>query len=389
MNPAKIKVLEVNIDDQGNGGVYSLVKNVIENKSDDMQIDIAALEPFEKKENIKHLKSFGTRIFFTGYCGNKIKKQFHIYKKMCTLLKKEKYDVVHIHSDVANKLLVSGMAAKRCGVRKIILHAHATGIDGNNRNVKEKAHRLCRSLLHTIGAEYAACSYAAAKWMFPGIRKDDVIIIKNGIDVDRYSFDKTVRDDVRGSLGLKEEDFLIGHVGRFMYQKNHSYIIDVFDDFLKKWNIENRPGTPKLLLVGDGDLRPKIKKKAEKKGIRDRIIFYGLSNRVNDLLQAMDVFIMPSNFEGFGIAALEAQASGLDVVCSDKVPKSVRQIRNVSFLPITQEAVGKWSEALMKVHTDKRRDYADYLKKRGYDIKNTIDHLIDIYSQVVRNPFCS
>ena len=91
--------------------------------------------------------------------------------------------------------------------------------------------------------------------------------------------------------------------------------------------------------------------------------------------------MMPSNFEGFGIAALEAQASGLDVVCSDKVPKSVRQIRNVSFLPITQDAIDKWSEALLNVHTANRRDYVDYLKKSGYDIKNTIDHLINIYSQ--------
>lgn len=377
----KIKVLEVNVDDQGNGGVYSLIKNVIENKPENLKIDIAALEPFENTSNIKYLNKLGTSVHYVGYMGNKLKKQLVIYKNMIRLLKSKKYDVVHIHSDVANKLLVSGMAAKRCGVRKIILHAHATGIDGNNRNLKEKAHRLCRPRLQTLGTDYAACSYAAAKWMFPSVRKEDVIIIKNGIDVDRYRFYKTVRDSVRDSLGIKEDDFLIGHVGRFMYQKNHSYIIDVFDDFIKKWNSEKRHGTPKLLLVGEGELMPQIKKKAEKKGIRDRVIFYGLSNRVNDLLQAMDVFMMPSNFEGFGIAALEAQASGLDVVCSDKVPKSVRQIRNVSFLPITQDAIDKWSEALLNVHTANRRDYVDYLKKSGYDIKNTIDHLINIYSQ--------
>ena len=160
----KIKVLEVNVDDQGNGGVYSLIKSVIENKPENLQIDIAALEPFEKKENIRYLRSLGTRIFFTGYKGNKIKKQLYIYKHMCTLLKKERYDVVHIHSDVANKLLVSGLAAKACGVPNIILHSHATGTDGKNRKIKKVVHDLCRNYLQYVGTDYAACSYAAAKY---------------------------------------------------------------------------------------------------------------------------------------------------------------------------------------------------------------------------------
>lgn len=380
MDSEKIKVLEVNIDDQGNGGVYSLIKSVIENKPDNISIDIAALEPFDKKSNIKYLNNLGTHVYYVGYNGNKLKKQIIIYQNMIKLLKKKKYDVVHIHSDVANKLLVSGMAAKKCGVKRIILHSHATDVDGDKRELKMKMHYLCRNRLKAIGAQYAACSYAAAKWMFPGIKKEDVIIIKNGIDVSKYGFDKDVRKKERDALGLKKNDFLIGHVGRFMYQKNHSYILEVFGDLLKKWEKADKKGTPRLLLIGDGHLMPEIKEQAVQMGINDKIIFYGLSDKVCDLLQAMDAFIMPSNFEGFGIAALEAQASGLNIICSDKVPKAVRQIKNVFFLPITKEATGKWSDLLINFDYGKRTDNSEYLKKRGYDIESTVKHLVDIYA---------
>lgn len=375
----KIKVLEVNVDDQGNGGVYSLIKSVIENKPEDMQIDIAALEPFEKKENIKYLRSRGTRIFFVGYKGNKIKKQIYIYKHMCTLLKKERYDVVHIHADVSNKLFVSGLAAKMCNVSTIILHSHATGVDGKNRALKEKIHFAFRGRLRMLGAEYAACSYKAAKWMFPWAKKNDIFLLKNGIDLDKYHYNEKVRKSIRKVLNINKDDLLIGHVGRFMYQKNHTYILDIFEDISKRYKVINKKGQVRLLLVGDGELLPEIKKRAEKRGLIEKIIFYGLSNSVNELLQAMDVFIMPSNFEGFGIAALEAQASGLPVICSDKVPKSIRQTKSVNFLPITEKAIPKWSESILNIGTESRRDYCSLLEKKGFGIRSTVNSFINLY----------
>ena len=375
----KIRVLEVNVDDQGNGGVFSLIKSVIEKKPDDMQIDIAALEPFEKKENIKYLRSLGTRIFFVGYKGSKIKKQFYIYKHMCSLLKQERYDVVHIHSDVANKLLVSGLAAKRCGVPKILLHSHATGTDGNNREIKEKLHLICRKLLKIINGKYVACSYSASKWMFPGIPKTGVTLIKNGIDIEKFAFNENIRKKVRAELDIDNSDYLIGHVGRFMYQKNHEYVIKIFSDFCESWKKHGCEGDTKLLLVGAGELIANIKKIVKDKGLDDNVIFYGLSDRVNELLQGMDVFILPSFFEGLPIVGIEAQAAGLPVLLSDTITKEAALTENAVFLPIDDGSIYRWSEKLMYSKKYIRKNMSSLIEKKGYSIEATVGQLIDFY----------
>lgn len=376
----KVKVLEVNVDDQGNGGVFSLIKSVIENKPDDLQIDIAALEPFEKKENIKHLKGLGTRIFFVGYKGNKILKQISIYKHMCTLLKEERYDVVHIHSDVANKLFVSGLAAKRCGVKRILLHAHASGMDGTGREIKQKIHFFMRERLKMLGAEYLACSYKAAKWMFPWEKKDGIKIIKNGIKLDDFRYDKRKRKEIRKKLGVKDKDVLIGHVGRFMYVKNHDYILDVFKYVSDHADATGQAGTPRLLLVGTGELMPDIRKKAIDLNIDKNVIFYGLSKNVNELLSAIDVFLLPSFSEGFPVVGIEAQAAGVPVIFSDRISKEVRINSNVRFLPIDEDSVSLWGEAVMSMDISGRKDCVDYLHEKGYDIKDMVKELLGLYT---------
>ena len=376
----KVKVLEVNVDDQGNGGVFSLIKSVIENKPDDLQIDIAALEPFEKKENIKHLKGLGTRIFFVGYKGNKILKQISIYKHMCTLLKEERYDVVHIHSDVANKLFVSGLAAKRCGVKRILLHAHASGMDGTGREIKQKIHFFMRERLKMLGAEYLACSYKAAKWMFPWEKKDGIKIIKNGIKLDDFRYDKRKRKEIRKKLGVKDKDVLIGHVGRFMYVKNHDYILDVFKYVSDHADATGQAGTPRLLLVGTGELMPDIRKKAIDLNIDKNVIFYGLSKNVNELMSAIDVFLLPSFSEGFPVVGIEAQAAGVPVIFSDRISKEVRINSNVRFLPIDEDSVSLWGEAVMSTDISGRKDCVDSLHEKGYDIKDMVKELLELYT---------
>lgn len=385
MGNKKVRVLEINVDDQGNGGVFSLVKNIIESKPENIKIDIAALEPFEKQENITHLNNLGTSVYYVGHNGNKLRKQQVIYNNMVHLLKKKKYDVVHIHADVANKLLVSGLAAKKCGVPKIILHSHATGTDGNNRELKEKIHKVCRQRLADLGAEYAACSYVAAKWMFPRIRKEDVTIIKNGIDLEKYRYNPEVRKETRKQLGLNDEDFLIGHVGRFMYQKNHEYIIDVFDAVCKKWLDEKRKGNVKLLLVGDGELVSDIKKKVKAKGLEDRVILYGLSNKVNELLQAMDAFILPSHFEGLPIVGIEAQAAGLPVLFSSNITREARLIKTSKFISINDDSIEKWVENLLKISVNFTWvDTMEILQGKGYGINETVKELVQLYANKKR-----
>lgn len=164
-----MKVLEVNVDDLHSGGVYSLVKNVIVDKNADIKIDIGAIERFVNIENIKTLNNYNCDVYYVGYEGCKWKKQFVCFNNLRKLLKRNNYDCVHIHADVSNKLLVSALAAKSVGVKKIILHSHAAGVDGNHRLAKRNIHFICRRLLIHIGTDFVACSGVAAAWMFPNI----------------------------------------------------------------------------------------------------------------------------------------------------------------------------------------------------------------------------
>ena len=190
------RVLEVNVDDTGYGGVFSLVKGVIAQKQQGECIDIAAIEKFENQSNIDDLNKYGCKVNYIGFTGNKIFKQFVCFNNLRKLIKKEKYDCVHIHADVANKLLVSGLASKTAGVKKIILHSHAAGVDGNHRKLKVFMHKGCRGLLKAIGTDYVACSDLAAHWMFPGVPEKYINIIKNGVDLDRFRYNEDSRQEV-------------------------------------------------------------------------------------------------------------------------------------------------------------------------------------------------
>lgn len=374
------KILEVNVDDRGLGGVYGLVKNIIQASPEDVRIDIACLETFENKENIKELNRYGSHVYYVGYNGNKLKKQAKIYKNLKALIADQHYDTVHIHADVANKLLVSGYAAKHSGVKQIILHSHATGTDGAHRARKEKIHKLCRTKLPKIGTDFATCSDLAAKWMFPSIPKSQITQINNGIDLPKFRFSKEQRTEIREELQLSER-FVIGHVGRFMYQKNHAYLIKMFAELYRTWKQEPIGREPVLFLVGDGELKAEIAEETKRLGIAHAVIFHGLSGRVNALMQAMDVFVLPSHFEGLPIVGVEAQAAGLPVVFSDQITREAELTNEVTYLPITEDAIGHWVRTVLHYETFERYDTYERLKAEGYQIEDTVNKLLALYGE--------
>lgn len=222
------KVLEVNVDDLYSGGVFSLLKNVIINRDSTINIDIAALEKFEKKENLDILAEHNCKVHYVGCTGNKILKQLKIYKNLKSLIETETYDCIHIHADVSNKLLISGLAAKRAGARKIILHSHASGVDGKYRKMKLLIHKVCRCFLKYIGTDFVACSDLAAFWMFKNISLNHITIINNGVDLEKFRFNVEMRYEMRKKLNIRDNELVIGHVGRFAYQKNHEYLVTLF-----------------------------------------------------------------------------------------------------------------------------------------------------------------
>lgn len=371
-----MKALEINVDDLFNGGVYSLVKEVIvNNHNKDITIDIAAIEKFQKQENIDLLAQYGTSVYYVGCETNKIRKQFCVYRNLKKFLENNHYDCVHIHSDVSNKLFVSGLAAKKAGVKKIILHSHASGIDGNHRFIKYLIHIIMRPFLKRIGTEYVACSDVAANWMFPSIDVSKIKIIKNGIDVNKFKFDESKRGNVRKELNLSDNNIVLGHVGRFSYQKNNSFLIKILKEAIKE-NPNYR-----LLMVGSGPDEEKVKGLVKKQNLEDYCIFYGLSNKVDELYQAMDVVLFPSHSEGLCIAGIEAQSTGLPTIFSDKVPRLAKIIDNVSFLPIEHNDAVIWAKEIAKysAYIYKRVDCSSSLEKKGFTIKDTIDDFVSLY----------
>ena len=365
------KVLEVNVDDLYLGGVFSLVKNVVKNKPKDMQIDIAAIEKFTDKENIQSFEKCGSKVYYVGYDGNKWLKQFICFFHLKKLIREQNYTCVHIHADVANKLMVSGMAARTAGVTKIILHSHAAGVDGNHRWLKAWIHRRCRRLLKWIGTDYVACSDIAAEWMFPNIAAKEITLIQNGIDLQKFRFSQTVREMVRKQLQISDE-LLIGHVGRFCYQKNHDFFLEI----LKQ--IRERGLHAKLLLVGEGPNEKAFREKVHACGLDSYVIYYGVSKKVHELFMAMDLFALPSHFEGLPIVGVEAQASGLPVIFSDTITREAKITQAVSYLGIDARDVSKWLDTIIHYGKEKRDRIKAYdiLKNAKFDIVDTVNGFI-------------
>lgn len=369
-----IRVLEVNVNDHSYNGVFSLVKNVIQHKPHNLKVDIACFEHFENKNNLLILNKYKTRVFFIGESGNKVQQQKIMYMNLYHFLIANKYDYVHIHSDVANKLLILGLAAKKAGVKNIIFHSHASNVDGRFRFIKRIIHKVSAPFLKKIGTKFVAVSNIAGRWMYPNISSNEIILIKNGINLNKFKFNYNRRVEVRNKLGLNNK-LVIGNVGRFAYQKNHLFLLKVFKEYLKV-----NPNSI-LLLIGEGKDKNKIIDKARKYGIRDKIIFYGTSNRVNELLQAMDVFLLPSHFEGLPIVGVEAQAADLPVIFSDKITREVKILNTTKYLPIKKRYLKNWITFIEKNKNLDRVDTSLIMKKNGFSINDTVNQFINLYKE--------
>ena len=202
--------------------------------------------------------------------------------------------------------------------------------------------------------------------------KYDYTIVNNGIDTEKFVFDKQVRDKIRTGLKI-ENKFVVGHIGRFSYQKNHEFLIDIFNEVYKK------NSNAVLLLLGCGELEKQIREKVHILGLDKAVIFNGTVSNANEFYQAMDCFVLPSHFEGLGIVAVESQASGLKTLCSDVVPKEAQITNLLEFMSLSDTAEA-WAEKVLSYDNRYgRRDMSDEIKKSGFDIKYSAKQLEGLY----------
>ena len=369
-----MKVLEINVDDVGLSGVYALVENVIRHKPEGLKLDIACIAEFENSENIRRLNAMGTDVHYVGTRGGKLSRPRAYYTNTLRVLREGHYDCVHIHGDVAYLLLIFAAAACRAAVGKIILHSHAAGIDGGSRRLKAILHDLAKGPLSRRATDFAACSDMAAAWMYPGVDPSRVSMVRNGVEAERFAFDPDVRRRLRGDLKL-EDSFVVGHVGRFAYQKNHEFLVEAFAE------IRRRVESAKLLLVGEGVLFDEVRAKVSRLGLEHDVIFYGASRDVPALLQAMDLFALPSHFEGLPVVGVEAQAAGLPVLYSDRITRQAKLTDDVWYLPVGQGDAGQWADAAAKIagmDIDRTTGY-EKVMQAGYTIDNTVRDFLRLY----------
>lgn len=350
------------------GGIESFLHNVLLHMDmTELQIDIVAVK---LKDSVftSALEARGIRFFELS---GKLR-SLENHRLFGDLLKKEKYDVVHFN-------LYQGLSlsyvqqAKNMGVPVRIAHSH-------NSALRKSRGRWLKLLLHNAGkflwtgaaTDLWACSGIAAKFLFGKkvLSEKGFTFIPNGIDVERFRFDPAQREAVRAELGLTDE-FAVGNVGRLCYQKNQSFLLDVFAELLKQ-----RPDS-RLILVGDGEDREKLKEKAERLEISDKVIFYGVTNQIEQILWAMDVFAFPSRFEGFGIVAIEAQAAGLPVLCSEAVPAEARIIDKTYILPLEANL---WKNKLINENCVHDRCFTNnIIKNAGFDVEIVKNKIQSVY----------
>lgn len=271
------------------------------------------------------------------------------------------YRIVHSHLDCMSAIPLK--AAKKHGVPVRIAHAHSSRQD---RDLKYPLKLLFKRGIARQATQLFACGREAGKWMFG---TDDFHVLNNAIDAERYRFDPKVRQEVRSELGIPADALVAGHVGRFMAPKNHGFLLRIFAEL---------PDHARLLLVGDGELRAENEQLAEVLGIRDRVIFAGLRSDVDRMLQAMDVFVFPSLYEGLPLSIIEAQAAGLPCLISDKVPIECKKTDLITQLPL-DASPAEWAEAVLAAAKQPRTDTLMQIREAGFDIRANAEWLQNYY----------
>lgn len=284
----------------------------------------------------------------------------------------KEYKVIHGH--VRSTASIYLLIAKIYGLTTIT-HSHSTssgsGIESIIKNIMQFPIRF-------IADYFFACSKIAGEWLFGkrACKKKNFFIIKNAIEAKKFIFNENTRREQRCLLGL-EDKYVIGHVGRFDPPKNHEFIIDIFK------SIHNINEDVLLLLIGDGVLKDSIKKMVDNLGLHNSVIFTGVRPDIPDLLQAMDIFLFPSIFEGLGISLIEAQATGLHCIVSETIPEEAHITDLVHSIP-QNTPVEIWSDKILKyIDGYERQNMYNNIKTSGYDIKTSSEFLEKFYLELL------
>ena len=355
MNDTPIRVLQI-MGIVESGGVEAVIMNYYRHiDKSKVQFDFV-MHKGGNPNYIAEAKSMGAKVYeVTPYIENIIKFTYEIYK----IIKEGNYQIVH--SNMNSLSGFSLMASFVAGAKVRILHNHTT--DSEAEGFRTKIKRVLRPFAKAFANQNWACSKLAGEWMYgkEAVEKGSVTVINNAIDLDKFAFNHDKRDELRKELGL-EGKFVIGHVGRFMKPKNHEFLIDVFAEVAKQK--ENSV----LLLVGEGELLENIREKVKKLKLTEKVMFLGIRKDVSDLYNVMDVFVLPSLYEGLPVVGVECQANGLPFLCSDNVTKEIAFSKATELISFDSD-VNDWAVKSITMGTQERVECKIDFKSAGYDIR--------------------
>lgn len=374
-----VRVLQVNISSFGFGGMSNFIfKLGNEIQQYGITFDYLPSQNIKYLEYVGKIREQGGRVYDIDYgqYHSKVRRKIAFFQNLFFVLKKEKYSIVHINADQAYIALACSIIAKWKHTPHIIVHSHSTGLDGTKKSrLKLLAHRLCKPFLPLFATRFFACSPKAAQWMLPFFvfKQANYKIIKNGIQMEQFLFDLAQRDALRIQLNL-QDCFVIGHIGRFTIQKNHLFLLKIFESVLRK------DAQARLVLIGEGPLREMVCEEAVKRNLFDKIIFIENTSHVGIYMQAMDVFVLPSIFEGLGIVAIESQTSGLPTIISNEVPDDVMISPYCKKEPF-QALPSYWAKEILEFKDIQlnRAQGSSHVRQAGYDLTQVAQELSNIY----------
>ena len=276
--------------------------------------------------------------------------------------------VVHNVQDLINIDML--IYAKKYGIKKRIVYGHNSGFGMKPSNLSLMSHILNKLRINKYVTNYVAVSDKASEFLYPKKEQDRVTIISNIIDFDKFKYNKESRNRLRKELNIGNKK-VYGTIARIDPQKNHSFLIDIFNEIL------NKEPDSMLVLVGSGPLEQNVKDKVNRLEIYKSVIFTGYVSNTNDYYSLFDIFLYPTNFEGFGIVLEEAQTSGLPTLCSDVVPTNVIVTDLVKLLPLGN--ANYWAEQALLLELNKGRDkYVDILSS-AFDKEEINKTICDLY----------
>lgn len=354
------------------GGSQSMIMNIYRNIDRRMiQFDFV-IDKDVKSPLYKEITQLGGKIYkMPKFNGINIIEVQSSWKKFFE--NHSEYKILHSH--VRSYASIYLPIAKKIGV-KTIIHSHSTS---NGTGLASLVKKIIQFPLRYQADYLFACSKEAGEWLFgkKAVKNDNFKVIYNGIDCERFRFNKENRMFIRKKYGI-ENNFVIGHIGRHTLPKNPIFLLKLFAEIYKA-----EPNA-RLLQVGQGELTEQMKEKCDKLGIADKVIFTGPRDDIPDFLSAMDVFVFPSLWEGLGIVAIEAQASGLQTICSDVIPKEAC-ITDLFHALSLNLPLDKWVRYILQFADGyERKDMHARITEMGYDIHQTVQWLEEFYNIIVR-----